>query len=152
MSDYVYLHRGDLESARLARDHADRLRRSVTELRPLAHAFALYDGRAYDPNGAIPTLRSVLDSWIAEHETTARDLDRLAISYQDNAAIHAAPAREPEPLPIEPAKGFSLVDLLHTVLLTLGIAAAVVLSAHVIRVARQHVFGSNDPVQAGVVR
>ena len=152
MSDYVHLHRGDLESARLARDHADRLRRSAAELRPLAHAFALYDGRAYDPNGAIPTLRSVLDSWIAEHETTARDLDRLAISYQDNAAIHAAPAREPDPLPTGPAKGFSLVDLLHTVLLTLGIAAAVVLSAHVIRVARQHVFGSNDPVQAGVVR
>ncbi|WP_037476419.1 hypothetical protein, partial [Sphingomonas melonis] len=66
MSDHINLHRGDLESARLSRDHADRLRRSVTELRPLAHAFALYDGRAYDPNAAIPTLRSVLDRWIAE--------------------------------------------------------------------------------------
>jgi len=152
VSDHINLHRGDLESARLSRDHADRLRRSVTELRPLAHAFALYDGRAYDLNAAIPTLRSVLDRWIAEHEATACDLDRLAKSYQDNAASHAGPPPDAEPPVAGRAEGTSLVDILHTVLLTLGIAAAVVLAAHAIKVVRHHVLGSGGPVEAGAAR
>jgi hypothetical protein len=116
--NHVLRHAGDLESARLSRDHAARLRRTVADLRPLGAAFQRAEGKAYDPAGTIPALRDTLQQWIACHEETAEDLDRVANAYEANAS--SSPDRA---LHRRSPLALALGETAHNVILALGIFA-----------------------------
>jgi hypothetical protein len=137
VDDLALLHRGDLESARLSRDHADALRRSSEELRPIAVALRVADGRAYDPSGIIPQLRTALDEWISRHEAGARDMDARAAAYEANAASR-----------VSAADTLTLAEMVrqlaHNVLVCAGAAALGLLAYHAIERWRGHL-GDNGP-------
>ncbi|MBS89794.1 MAG: hypothetical protein CL858_04660 [Cupriavidus sp.] len=134
MNDHVLLHRGDLESARLSRDHADAMRRFVTDLRPLARALRSADGRAYDPSGVIPDVRAAVEECIVCHERTASDLDGRALAYERNAASRTASARKMSSAEL-------ILGLAHRILLCAGAAALMVLAWHAVEKVRSHLLG-----------
>ncbi|WP_339426772.1 hypothetical protein [Pseudomonas proteolytica] len=131
MDDLALLHRGDLESARLSRDHADALRRSSEVLRPITVALRVADGRAYDPSGIIPQLRTALDEWIGRHEEGARDMDARATAYEANAASR-----------VSAVKTLTLAEMVrqlaHNVLVCAGAAALALMAYHTIEKWRGH--------------
>lgn len=137
MDDLALLHRGDLESARLSRDHADALRRSSEELRLVAVALRGADGRAYDPSGVIPQLRTALDEWIGRHEASARDLDQRATAYEVNAASRVSTSNT-----LTPAE--MVRQLAHNVLVCAGGAALALLAYWAVEKWRGHI-GDNRP-------
>lgn len=141
MDDLALLHRGDLESARLSRDHADALRRSSEELRPIALALRVADGRAYDPSGIIPQLRAALDEWIGRHEAGARDMDARAAAYEANAASR-----------VSASDTLTLAEmvrqLVHNVLVCAGAAALGLLAYHAVEKWRGHLNGSGSTTSA----
>jgi hypothetical protein len=139
MDDLVLLHRGDLQSARLARDHADALRRTNEGLRPIAIALRVAGGRAYDPSGVIPELRTAIEEWITCQEDVARDFDDRAIAYEANAARRVAGSTSM-------TVGEMARQLAHNVLVCAGAVALVIIAYHSVEKWRGHIGGNVQTV------
>jgi hypothetical protein len=132
MDDLILLHQGDLESARLARDHAIALRRTNEGLRPIATALRLADGRAYDPSGVIPQLRTAIEAWIERQEDVARDFDDRAMAYEANAASRVSDSNAM-------TLGEMARQLAHNILVCAGAVAIVIISYHSVEKWRGHI-------------